>query len=152
MSSHCELADGGRSCSEACGKRTLHSGVNCWSWDWMEDKLVLVDAVLSVCCTRFMLILHVCCTWCQLMIMTWRDREGWLNFVFCNDGRVVDEKERDMGWRWERCGGYERITEIRGTTYLIRFRRPHIGVITHRIGTRTCSIGVGKLTPTQNSL
>jgi hypothetical protein len=27
--------------------------------------------------------------------MAWRDREGWLNFVFCDDGRVVDEKERD---------------------------------------------------------
>jgi len=28
------------------------------------------------------------------MIMALRDREGWLNFVFCDDGRVVDEKER----------------------------------------------------------
>jgi len=29
------------------------------------------------------------------MIMTWRDREGLLTFVFCDDSRVVDEKERD---------------------------------------------------------
>jgi hypothetical protein len=27
--------------------------------------------------------------------MTWRDRDEKLNFVFCNDVRVVDEKERD---------------------------------------------------------
>jgi len=31
------------------------------------------------------------------MIMPWRDREGRVNFVFCDDGRVVDEKERDGG-------------------------------------------------------
>jgi len=29
------------------------------------------------------------------MIMAWRDREGWLNFVFLGHGRVEDEKERD---------------------------------------------------------
>jgi len=29
------------------------------------------------------------------MIMTRRDRERCLNFVFRNDGRVVDKKERD---------------------------------------------------------
>jgi hypothetical protein len=29
------------------------------------------------------------------MIMVWRDREGCLNIVFCDDGRVVDEKESD---------------------------------------------------------
>jgi hypothetical protein len=28
------------------------------------------------------------------MIMPWRNREGLLNFVFCDDGRVEDEKER----------------------------------------------------------
>jgi hypothetical protein len=27
--------------------------------------------------------------------MTWRDIEKSLNFVFCNDGRVVDKKKRD---------------------------------------------------------
>ena len=46
--------------------------------------LYSVYAVLGECCTR-----------CQLMIMTWRDREGLLTFVFCDDSRVVDEKERD---------------------------------------------------------
>jgi len=29
------------------------------------------------------------------MMMAWRDREGWLDFVFCDDGRVEDEKARD---------------------------------------------------------
>jgi len=27
--------------------------------------------------------------------MAWRDRERWLNFVFLDDGRVEDKKERD---------------------------------------------------------
>jgi len=27
--------------------------------------------------------------------MAWRDREGWLNFVFCDDRSVEDEKEGD---------------------------------------------------------
>jgi len=120
---------------------------------WM---LYSVYAVLSVCCTRCMLcsvyaVLSVCYTWCKLMIMTWRDREGWLNFVFCDDSRVVDEKERDGGWRSERCGGYERIWEIRGTTCLIWLGWPRIGVITRRIGSSTCRIRNGKLTRTQNS-
>jgi len=90
------------------------------------------------------------CTRCQLMIMAWR--EGWLNFVFCNDGRVVDEKARDGEWRWERSGGYERICEIRGTTCLIGLGRPCMGGITCQIGTPTCRIGDGKLTHTRNSV
>jgi len=97
-------------------------------------------------------VLGVCCTRCQLMIMPWRDREGWLNFVFCDDGWDVDEKERYGGWRWEQCGGYKRIWLIRGTTYLIGLGRPRVGVITRRIGTRTCHIGDGELTRTRNSL
>jgi len=34
------------------------------------------------------------------MIMAWRDRDGWLYFVFLGDGRVEDKKERD-GRRWD---------------------------------------------------
>jgi len=97
-------------------------------------------------------VLGVCCTRCQLMNMTCRNREGWLNFVFCNDGRVMDQKERDGGWGWERCGEYEWIWEIWGTTCLFWLGRPCIGVITLQIGTRTNCIGDGKLTRTQNSL
>ena len=86
----------------------------CCTW----CMLYSVYAVLGVCCTRCMLysvyvVLDVCCTRCELMIMAWRDREGWPNFVFCDDGRVVMEKERDGGWKWEQCGGYERIWQIR---------------------------------------
>jgi len=39
--------------------------------------------------------LGVCCTWSQIMIMAWRDREGWCYYVFLGDGRVEDNKERD---------------------------------------------------------
>jgi len=72
--------------------------------------------------------------------------------VFCDDGRVVDEKDRDGGWRWEGCREYQRIWEIMGMTCLIGLGRPRIGVITRRIGTRACRIGDCKLTRTQNSL
>jgi len=47
---------------------------------------------------------------------------------------------------------YQRIREIRGTTCLIGFRRPCIGVFTRQIGTRTCRISDGKLTRTRKSL
>jgi len=96
-------------------------------------------------------VLGVCCTQCQLMIMAWWDREGWLNCVFCEDDRAVDKKEKAGGWRWERRGENERMWEIRGTTYLIGLGRPRIGEITHRMGTRTCRIGDGKLTHTKFS-
>jgi len=69
-----------------------------------------------------------------------------------NDGRVVDKKERDGGWRWEWYGGYEWTWEIRGTTCLIGLRRPRIGGITRWIGTHICCIGAGKLNRTRNSL
>jgi len=107
----------------------------------MDDKQSWVYAVVGVCCTL-----------CQLMIMTWRDRQGWPNFGFHDDGRVVDEKQRDRGGRWQRCGGYEGIWEIKGMTCLIGFGRPRIGVSTRGIGTRTCCIGDGKLTRTRHSL
>jgi len=85
------------------------------------------------------------------MIMAWRAREGWLNFVFCDDGRVVDKKEIYGGWR-EQYGEYERIWEILGTTCLIRLGTPLSGVITRPIGTLTCCIGDGHLTRTGNPL
>jgi len=67
-------------------------------------------AVLSVCWTQSLLnsvyaVLGVCCTWCELMIMAWRDREGWLNILFSGDSGVEDEKEGDDTrwgkWEWE---------------------------------------------------
>jgi len=119
--------------------------------------------ILRGCCTWCMLysgytVLDVCysldvwSTRCQLMIMTWRDREGWLNFVFCDDGRVVDEKERNRGWKWERCAGYERIWDFRGTTCLIGLERHCICVITRQIWKRTSPFRDGKLTHTRDYL
>jgi len=67
-----------------------------------------VYTVLGVCHTQCMLhlvyfVLGVCCTWCTLMIMAYRDTVQLLDFVFCDDGRVVDKKERwgmEMGMTW----------------------------------------------------
>jgi len=75
-----------------------------------------------------------------------------LTLCSCNDGRVVDEKERDGGWGWERYGRYERLWESRSTACLIGFRRSCVWGITRRIGTRTCRIGDGQITCTRNLL
>ena len=59
-------------------------------------------------CTWCMLLCSVSCTQCQLMLMTWGDKEGYLNFVFCDDGRVVDKKGKcriKIGMIW-RVQGY----------------------------------------------
>jgi len=130
--------------------------------------LYLVYAVLGVCCTRCMLylvyaVLGVCCTWCMLdsvnaalSVNSWSwhgeiERDD-LTLCSCDDGRVVDEKERDGRWRWECYGGYERLWEIRGMSCLIGFRRPRVGVVTRQIGTRICHIGNDQLTRTWNFL
>jgi len=62
-----------------------------WGWERVNHGMIqcLVYTVLGVCCTR-----------CYLMIMTCRDWEGWLNYVFLGDGRVQNDKESDEGW-WE---------------------------------------------------
>jgi len=86
------------------------------------------------------------------MIMGWRDRVGWLDFVFCGDYRVVDGKESDGGGRWKQCQQYEQIWEIRGATGLIQLKRLHISVITHQIRIPTCCIEDDLLTHTQNYL
>jgi len=60
------------------------------------------------------------------MMMAWRDREGWLNFVFLGDGRVEHKKERDQR-RWGKsswgtgtwrigCAGQLTIPDTRGTS------------------------------------
>jgi len=122
------------------------------SWEWRDDKQSWVYAVLSLCCTRCML--HS--AYAALGVNSWWwhgeiERDD-LTFGTCNDGRVVDEEERDEGWRREQYGGYEQTWEIRGTTCLIGLITPRIRVITRQIGTRTCRIGDGKLTRTWNSL
>jgi len=154
--------------SLCCTQRMLHLayaalGV-CCTWRMLH----LVYAALGVCCTWRMLhlayaVLGVCCTWhmlhlayAALGVISWwwhggRERDD-LALCCYNDSRVVDRKERDGWWRWEWYEGYKRTWETRGTTSLIGFKRPHIGVINCRIGIRTCRLRDGKLTHTQNSL
>jgi len=91
------------------------------------------------------------CTRWQWMIMAWRDRGGWLNIVFCNDGGDVDENERDGERRWEGCGGYEWRRDNRSTLCLIWLWTPCISVIPCLIRTRTCHIRDRKLSRTQYS-
>jgi hypothetical protein len=79
--------------------------------------LYLVYAVLGACCTLLMLhlayaALSVCCTWRMLYsaytalsmnLGCWHVKLEMDDSTLCscNDGRVVDEKERDGGWRRE---------------------------------------------------
>jgi len=110
------------------------------------------QTILGVCCTRCML--HS--AYAALAVNSWWwhgeiERDD-LTLCSCNDGRVVDEKERDGGWIWERYGGYERTWEIRVMTHLSGFWRPRIGDITRWIATRICPIGDGKLTCSWNSV
>ena len=65
-----------------------------------------MDAVLGVWCTRYMAylvyaVLGVCCarcmhTRCQLMIMTWRDREDYLSLCSTMIVKLWTRK-REMG-------------------------------------------------------
>jgi hypothetical protein len=75
--------------------------------------------------------------------MAWRGREGWPNFVFSSDSRVVDEEENDEGWRWGRYGRIRRIWGISSTTCPIGFRILRISLHTCRIGDCTYCIGYG---------
>jgi hypothetical protein len=128
-----ELDDWCQSCSEACRKPKQHPGVQLECRKWRKDKQSGMDAVCGVCCTQSMHVLSVCFTQCQLIIITWKDTEGWLKCVFCDDGVVVDKKDWDGGWRWERCGEYEHEWEISGRSCLIQLRIPRICHITCRI-------------------
>jgi hypothetical protein len=74
-------------------------------WLGAGDSGCWDDPVHVVCSSQCMLyslyaVPGVCCTWCSLLIMAWRDKEGGLNFVFLGDGRVVDEQLRDER-RWD---------------------------------------------------
>jgi len=52
------------------------------NWLGAGDCRVWDDAVQGICCTR-----------CLLMIVAWRDREGFVNFVFLGDGRDKHKEE-----------------------------------------------------------
>jgi len=110
---------------------------------WM---LYSVYAILQCMLYSVYAVLRVSSWW-----LAWRDRERCHNCLFCDDGRVVDENERDGGWRWEPSGGSERIWDIKGTICQIGLGSPSIDVMAWGIRTRTCRIGAGKLTRTRNS-
>ena len=57
-------------------------------------------------------------------------------------------QKSDAWWCWQPYGGYD----VWGMTWLIEFGIPHVGVITHRISSRTWGICTGKLTRIRNSL
>jgi len=131
-----------------CSLHSVYTSLGVW---FTRCMMHLVYAALGVCCTWCMLHLVYATTRCKLMIMAWRYSEGWLKFVFCIDGRVMDWKEGDVGKRRARYG-YEWIWVIRSTTCPIGVTRPRFSVNTCRIATRTCWIGLGMLTHTRNSL
>ena len=146
MSSHGELADG-------IDPVVRNAGSWCYiQWSTHNHDNAGHKTSLGRILYSVYVVLGVCCTWCERMIMGWRYRERWLIILFCDDGRVVDEKGRDGKWRWEQCGGYEWICEFRGATWLIGLQRPRIGLISCQIGTGTFHIGDDKLTRTCNSL
>jgi hypothetical protein len=66
----------------------------------MTDNLGMMQYSLYV-------VVGVCFTRCYLMIMTWRDRGGSLNFVFCDDGREREMGDED-GNDIEDMSGYEK--------------------------------------------
>jgi len=129
-----------------------HVGRHAGSWRYIQGSTCNHDNVGKTNTLGWML--YSVCAVLSVNSWSWhgRNSEGWLNFVFCNDAWVVDEKERDGGWRWELCGGYERIWERRGTTCQIWLGRPRISLITRWNRACTCCIGDGQLTRTQISL
>jgi len=118
---------------------------------WRENGQCWVDAVLGVCCTQRTLYSVY-----AVLSVKWWSLHGEIerdDLTICSAMMVeLWTRQIDGGWIWEQYGGYEWIWEIRGTTCLIGLRRPRISVNTHWIGTRTCHIKNGKLTPIRNSL
>jgi len=119
------------------------------SWSYIEGPTCNYDNAWKRNNVGCMLYSVYAWTWCQLIIMAWRDREQWLHFVFCDDGSVVDEKGRDGGWKWKQCRG---TWESRGTICLIELGRYRMGVIRCQVRTCTYLIRHGKSTCTWNSL
>jgi len=146
----------------------LNSVVNLQSWLWREDKQswvcrtrciqYWVDAVLGVFSTRCMLYSVFACICCTLLLgvnslSSHGERESddyTLGSAVIVE--VVNEKEREGGWRSEPCGGDKQIWAIWGYTCMVGLGRPRIGVVTCQNGNRTCSIGERKLTLRWNFL
>jgi len=73
--------------------------------------------------------------------------EQLLNFVFCDDFRVVDKTEI-CGMK---MGTIQRKQQFRGTTYLIGFSGTRISDLIRQIGSHSCHIRNGTLTRIQHS-
>jgi hypothetical protein len=83
--------------------------VESWvQWDPLRDYRLLGSArelILGWCSiwrkvNSVYAVLGVCYTLCLLMIMAWKNRERWFDFMFSGNGRVENKKERDKR-RWE---------------------------------------------------
>jgi len=92
--------------SSQCMQYSVYAVLGVCSTQFMQYSCMQdsVYAVLGVCSTRCMqysvyAVLGVCFTRWQLLIIAWRDREWWLNFIFIDNSRVEDENERN-GKRW----------------------------------------------------
>jgi len=107
LGSYGELAVGGWSVARHTGSWSYihwsnHSHENEGKTDNLGWILYMVFDLLTVCCTEWKMflvyaVLEVCYTQCQLVIIIWRDQEGWPSLLFCNDGRGVEETDR---WVW----------------------------------------------------
>jgi len=86
------------------------------------------------------------------MIMTWEESQRYLIRVISYTVRDVDRMVRDGNDDGNCIGEYGGMWEIRGTTYLIGFRIPSIGILICQIWSHTCHFGYGKMTCTSNSL
>ena len=81
------------------------------------------------------------------MVVAWRHRQGWQKIVFCNDGRIVDDKGRGWAWQWEEYG-----RENRGMIWQSGYRIACIAVLWSRIESHTCHLRIGVLTYPWNTL
>ena len=79
-------------CSEYLSWRVMTSEPFYILWMWEHEIVDLVKMQNSVYAKLG--VLGVCCSYCQLLSMIWRDSEGWLDFMFRCDTRVVDHQQK----------------------------------------------------------
>jgi len=108
---------------------------------WM---LASVYGVLGVCCTRC--VLHSVNDVLRVNSWSWHEEieRDDITLFPAMIGELWKRKE-DVGCRWEWYGRYERIWDVRGTTYLIGITWRGISDITLWVGACTCLIGAGKV-------
>jgi len=113
--------------------------------------LYSVSVVLSVSCNRCMLY----SVYAVLSVNLW----SWHGEIQRGDSTLCSAimaelwtRTTDVGWWWERYGGYERKWEIGGMKCQIGCRRPCIDIIACWIRSHSCAIRNGKLTCIWNYL